>query len=244
MGWTSYYRAPGQTDLDHFRNELIGTTDPAGAANADGVRHALIAGASYRNVFYGAVQISHPDGSSYVTAVVCLMKRFPSRKPAWSNDANFCYKSMDEGAGPCETQCPQRILDLLSPIEQIYPGADLAVDGGAKWAADWRQACRDRLAARAAKPSIPDGAIVALAKPIEFGNGESIDTFAVVRRGRARRFYRAIRESVWIDGADGRSVLTGYRWSHSTGTHYRVSSYIRGVDYQVIAKHGDSVAAA
>jgi hypothetical protein len=46
---------------------------------------------------------------------------------------------MDEGWGPSDTRCPERILDMLSPVSDLYePG-----DSSFEWATEWRQRCRD-----------------------------------------------------------------------------------------------------
>ncbi len=43
MGWWFYHREVGQSDLEHFRQELLGTTGSEGAVNdAATVRHRLI----------------------------------------------------------------------------------------------------------------------------------------------------------------------------------------------------------
>ena len=41
---------------------------------------------------------------------------------------NFGYKPISEDSGPCETQCPARILKLLTPTEH-------------EWAKEWRRKC-------------------------------------------------------------------------------------------------------
>ncbi len=52
----------------------------------------------------------------------------------------FGYKDMDEGMGPCEKDCPVSVLDVLSPVEDIY--GPVKEDGAAKWATEYRAACR------------------------------------------------------------------------------------------------------
>jgi hypothetical protein len=79
--------------------------------------------------------------------------------------------------GPCESECPARILDLLTATDNTYALA-------------WRSRCRARLSersARAAKPTPKPGDVVVLAEPILFRDGRTFSRFeAVARPGRAR----------------------------------------------------------
>src|SRR5688572_15942596 len=90
MGWFYLDRAPGQSDLAFFRQEL----DAA---------DRLIDGATVADTFYGAYRCD--DGS--VIALVAALDRRPGQ-------LRFGYKPMDEGMGPYATRCPGRILDLLT----------------------------------------------------------------------------------------------------------------------------------
>lgn len=50
---------------------------------------------------------------------------------------NFSYKSMDEFAGPGATNCPKKILDLLSPLtKENDPNG---------WAENWRMKCWEKI---------------------------------------------------------------------------------------------------
>lgn len=89
---------------------------------------------------------------------------------------NFGYKDMDETMGPYECDCPERILKLLTPTDHEY-------------ALGWRERCWARIKARAAKPKLTDGCKVRFAQPIEFTNGDKLDTFEVEKDGRYVRFW-------------------------------------------------------
>jgi hypothetical protein len=53
-----------------------------------------------------------------------------TREFTHDNGTTAGYKDMDESMGPCEVDCPDRIMRLLSPIEELpNPG----------YAADWRK---------------------------------------------------------------------------------------------------------
>ena len=79
--------------------------------------------------------------------------------------------------GPCESECPARILDLLTATQNTYALA-------------WRERCRACLsdrAARAAKPTPKPGDVVVLAEPLLFRDGRTFSRFeAVAWPGRRR----------------------------------------------------------
>lgn len=137
MGWCFYHREVGQSDLEHFRQELLGTTGPEGAVNDVGtVRHRLIDGESRRNaVFYGALEITENDSPPYVTALICLIHR-AGRSPGH----NFGYKDLSEDMGVGQVDCPERILALLTPVELCHFG-----EIGTQAARQWRTACWEHI---------------------------------------------------------------------------------------------------
>ncbi len=71
--------------------------------------------------------------------------------------------------GPCEAECPARILDLLTPTDKEY-------------ALDWRKRCRANLERRGRKLS--DGDRLRLPEPMKFSDGHIGQEFIVARRGR------------------------------------------------------------
>lgn len=90
--------------------------------------------------FYAAVEQVHRETKErHVWAAVFLLGYAPK------SEHNFGYKGMDETCGPCEAQCPARILDLLTETEYQY-------------AKDWRERCRAYHAANKARPKLVLGA--------------------------------------------------------------------------------------
>lgn len=85
---------------------------------------------------------------------------------------------MDESMGPCESDCPARILNQLSPFKD---------ESKHKYAADWRKRCRANLEKTALK--LRDGMTVKLPEPLTFTDGSKLDTFTVRKNGRKFRFY-------------------------------------------------------
>lgn len=75
------------------------------------------------------------------------------------------YKDVDECMGPCETKCPKRILDKLSPTDSQY-------------ANDWRQACYDRIKAPK-QVGLKHGDWIELNRPMSFRDGSSQQTLQV-----------------------------------------------------------------
>ena len=105
MGWLYQHhmlehQTPAQYVEQHFTYET------------DGCKQTVLAAATVGGTVYAAVRHEiKGTGQSYVFCAVILFKN--NRKDG------FGYKDMDESAGPCEVDCPDRIMRLLSPIEKI-----------------------------------------------------------------------------------------------------------------------------
>src|SRR3546814_18607482 len=76
---------------------------------------------------------------------------------------------MEESMGPCEADCPARILDLLTPTDKEY-------------AREWRTRCRANLEFRARQ--LADGDRIRLPEPMTFSDGNVLQEFVVAKRGR------------------------------------------------------------
>lgn len=77
-------------------------------------------------VFYAAVEtVNKETGNRRVWAAVIKVTHT-------RGDYGFCYKDMDESMGPCEANCPAKILDLLTPTDS-------------ERANEWRARCRSNL---------------------------------------------------------------------------------------------------
>jgi len=149
MGWLFYAREKGETNVAHFQEKM-------------GEGYTILDGATVGGTFYAAVR----DPRGLVSAVVVLTRWRPN------DPYNFGYKDMDESMGPGEARCPARILDLLSPTDELYgpvlskqvceshydcswgpnePHVNQRSEpSGRRAAADeWRQWCRDYLAKQA-----------------------------------------------------------------------------------------------
>jgi len=88
-------------------------------------------------VYYAAVeQVRVATGQREVWAAICLVRYNPRDPEGYI----FGYKDMEESMGPCESNCPAPILDLLTPTDREY-------------AVQWRARCRENTVARRTRAS-------------------------------------------------------------------------------------------
>src|SRR3546814_16262107 len=90
-----------------------------------------------------------------IFATVCLVRWNPRAKDGYI----FGCKDMEESMGPCEADCPARILDLLTPTDKAY-------------ARDWRTSCRANPELRARQ--LADGDRIRLPEQVKFKDGEGL----------------------------------------------------------------------
>jgi len=160
MGWSSTYKPRGQTLKDSFKDEFAWRDHPeAGLVD--------ICSAGW-NLAYAAVR--HPRGHVFAAVIQIRYSR---------GYYNFTYRVDDESVGPVHATCPQRILDLLTPDEEMIAKHGEKPDG--YWR-EWRERSRAHHAAKQARPKIRDGDIIRFENPIAFQNGLTLDTFVVRRR--------------------------------------------------------------
>ena len=160
MGWTYTHRQHGMSVRDFLAEQFD-------YQNASGSGRVIACATVQRSVAY---QRALHDGTRYVVGLVCLIK-FPTKA---ADGYNFGYKDMDEGMGPVEDACPRRILEQLSPLDQI-PGRN-------EYARQWRERCWGRIK----KPKPKPGDVIEFAAPIQFVNGHESDSFTFVRRSTVR----------------------------------------------------------
>ncbi len=145
----------------------------------DGERYAnrVLAAARVGNTVYMAVRCTEKaTGNPFVLAAVILISN--TRKHG------FGYKDMDETMGPCECACPDRIMRLLSPVEDI-PNPSYAAEWRTRVAA-WKEAAA---AARAKRASLRPGSIVMLEREVSFRDGTTAAVFRMrFIRGRTPVF--------------------------------------------------------
>lgn len=108
MGWTTYYVPDVKIDRLAECRKVFGR-EPSWATI---VKDALVG-----DVYYAAMRSTK---TGKVWALVALTD---------AENYEFGYKDMDETVGPCCYECPNSILDLLSPTDSDY-------------AKEWRANCR------------------------------------------------------------------------------------------------------
>jgi hypothetical protein len=134
--------------------------------------YRVLAAARVANTVYMAVKITEKAiGNSYVLAAVILISN--TRKHG------FGYKDMDETMGPGECACPDRIMRLLSPIEDI-PNPSYAAEWRARVAAHKKAVAE----LRTKRASLRPGSIVTLEREVSFRDGTKATAFRMrfVRR--------------------------------------------------------------
>lgn len=150
----------------------------------------IVVCASKRMTFFAAVK-----GVDGIRAVVCNYH--------WLHTyyylENFEFTVSEENEYPTKYNCPARVLDVLSPVEQLYSGRPAA-----QYVSDWREKCREQIKIVAARPSVHKGDKVVFERPINFVGGakqtelifEKGSTFTLVN-GNARYCIRNWRDRKW-----------------------------------------------
>ena len=129
-------------------------------------------------------EIRTPDATRTVWAGICLISR-DRNDPGYE----FGYRTDDESVGPNETQCPQRILKLLTPTDHTHSRR-------------WRERCRawhdQQREARRNQPR--EGEWIEFESPLRFANGHEEKRFRV---RRIKRRNTARRRSTLLESPDG-----------------------------------------
>ena len=123
--------------------------------------------------YYAAIERMDPKGERRVSALVCLVRYSPNDREGYV----FGYKDMDECMGPVESECPECVLDLLTPTEEAYALA-------------WRARCRANIAGRrerAAKSRPRPGQTAIFDQPLVARDGRRFDrVVAIANPGNPR----------------------------------------------------------
>lgn len=168
MGWTYTHR--GSTPLKDF------LTDQINCENEHG-RWLLLDSAIVKiRTAYMAVEIIQRDKATgqldtatrKVVAFVFLLDYRPNEP-----DYDMGYKDMDESVGPYESECPERILKLLTPTDHEY-------------AVQWRQRCWDNIVKKKSFRLVKDAVIET--RPISFLDGGTRSRFRVISLKPLRLF--------------------------------------------------------
>ena len=124
----------------------------------------VLAEAFAKNVYYAAIR---DNRNNEVWCLVCLTGT------TTADYYDFGYKTMEDSMGPCYYDCPDRILDLLTPTEN-------------EWANEWREKCRENNRSKRspqAFKNLPEGAEATWEIPFSFGPFKKGDVLKL-RKGR------------------------------------------------------------
>jgi len=121
-----------------------------------------------RTTMYGAIQNIE---TKEVFCAVFLVR--------WSREYyNFSYKDMTEFAGPNECECPERIMKLLTVLN------DTNDSNG--WAREWRKRCKETILNR--KKMKTGNYVIKTNEPVNFTSGASYQYFKKI----GKRMYAGI----------------------------------------------------
>ena len=167
MGWL-YMRSLGSHAGPRQYLDAQFTFDQPGA-RCRVLRSALLRLRTY----YAAIERVFENGDRSVSAIVCLVRYNPNDREGYV----FGYKDMDEVMGPVESECPEAILDLLTPTNGEYALA-------------WRARCRANAACqreRSVKPRPRPGQTVVFDQPLVGKDGRRYERLVAVANPRSPR---------------------------------------------------------
>lgn len=182
MGWT-FYPSRGRDTIDLLKAEFVSENQHG---KWDWIDHAVRGSTVYalmrftpKQTSIDATYIADTDGS-YRFIVVFLTSR------RGRDGYDFGYKDITESMGPCEKDCPTRLIKAASPIRT----------DDKSYARQWRTDClAARAANRLANANRPKpGDIFRTNRPVKFTDGSEHSVFTCVtiqRRGRNVTAYRA-----------------------------------------------------
>ena len=156
IGSDPFYKGSVRKYLDHNNTQLHGA-----------VTYRVLASATRGGVYYAALERTQVGSGQ--RDVFALVEPYKIYGKGWQRE--LVVKDQDETMGPVDTDCPDKILDLLTdPINDH--------------AKQWRERCR----AKIAKPTPKVGDTILFARELNFGSYGKTDTFVVTSWGRKKRF--------------------------------------------------------
>ena len=157
MGWTWTHKEPGESIFDFFSSRW---NDEEKREDGSVILRKVLDCAVVRlKTAYLAYEIISLNRRE-VVACVCLL--------GYSKDYyNFGFKDMDENMGLFNYDCPERILNLLTPTSNGL-------------ANKWRYRCREMLEKKKSAPKLQVGDVLEFAQPVRFTNGSVTRHLAVM----------------------------------------------------------------
>jgi len=148
MGWITFNKSKNITPKDYFKTVFNW-----------GEKLELLHIETKNRVAYMAVRNKE---KGYVSAYIYLLTYAPK------SYYNFGYKGMSEFAGPNVYNCSKKLINLLTPLEEIakIDNEDIN-DCMYQWAMNWRNNCLNNLKNNTNKP-FSEGKIIKLEFPLNF----------------------------------------------------------------------------
>lgn len=161
MGWTTmhYTGTAKQFFIDRYKNE----------PNFEIVDIAI---KNFRDVYIAVKNLK--DG--YIYCQTYMLYRAPK-----SSYENFGYKPISEFMGPVNAQCPKRILDKLTPLDELVEKFNYTEDG-VEYARGWRKRCLESIEF---SKKLSSGAVIKTDVPLDFTSGNSYQYF----KKKGKRWY-------------------------------------------------------
>ena len=161
MGWTTFHET--RTAKEYF-------TDMC--ARIEDIELVDIAIVSFRTAYLAV----RDKKLGYTYCAVYLLHRAPK------SYYNFGYKDMSEFAGPCVTDCPKRIIDKLTPLDEIEKLDSNVGESSLRWAKEWRENVLETIAKKKERNSSLKNAVLKTKEPLEFTSGAFFQYFT--KRGK------------------------------------------------------------
>ena len=157
MGWTSFHFTGTKAEFlqQEFNEPTWGTI----------IDHAVKGSVIYCAVKMGS---KHAEREGKIFAMVILTS---------TRMGNFAFKDMSESCGPCECNCPKRIIALLSPLDELYETDSCSYT----WAKEWRERCTT-IVAKPKAVKVNEGDIIKLNAPVKTSFGISFQYFKKTAR--------------------------------------------------------------
>lgn len=162
MGWTVTHK-PKSVSVSEFLTKRFTSS------NEHGTWEVLGCAVVRFRTAYMATKRTFPGGRTYVFGTVVLLKFFPSEP-----EYNFGWKEIDESMGPCECECPEKILRMLTPLN------DPSNSYANSYVGDWREACWIRINTNKAKTLLKIGMRLRHPDGIRFRDGSVLHEFTVL----------------------------------------------------------------
>lgn len=164
MGWTSTYREKGFSNFDWFSNEI---NHKGEMVDQELLACATVGGTCYMAIrfsFHGMAMFVPPDwvagyiresDGSVIVGRVALTRWNPKAKDGY----NFSWKHIGEESGPLESQCPEKIISMLSNLVDCESSL---------FAIKWRARCVEHAKRMKAKAKAKVGDIVYFERSFQF----------------------------------------------------------------------------